>query len=96
MAQLVTMIQTVRVKERTELTLRPGFRSGGWQVGAGLETQGEVPQGAAVTPSPLLSTASPACCCAATLTSHTPLLSSPLVSLRERAGSHWWRAASGA
>ena len=40
------MIQTVRVKERRGLTLRPGFRSGGgWQAGAALETQlGGVPQ----------------------------------------------------
>ena len=50
------------------LTLRPGSRSGGWQVGAGLEMQGEVPQAAAVTPSPLLSSI-----CTSILTSHTPL-----------------------
>ena len=73
-----------------ELTLRPQFRSVGRCPKEDLKTE-DVPLGVAVTPSSPLTHLKP-------LSRLTLLVSGgslALVSLRERAGSHWSRAASG-
>ena len=77
-----------------ELTLRPQFRSVGRCPKEDLKTE-DVPLGVAVTPSSPLTHLKPLVVTHSRLTLLVSGGSLALVSLRERAGSHWSRAASG-
>ena len=77
-----------------ELTLRPQFRSVGRSPKEDLKTE-DIPLVVAVTPSSPLTHLKPLVVTHSRLTLLVSGGSLALVSLRERAGSHWSRAASG-